>query len=277
MSVERAVETHYSHGALIETIDAALVASGIDRDAVTAADLAPVDEFHIGGRAATVDLAGQLALAPSDRVLDIGSGLGGAARFFADEVGCAVTGIDLTAEYVATARALSERFGLGERNTFEHASALAMPFGDASFDAAYMLHVGMNIEAKNELFAEIARILVPGGRLGIYDVMRTGDGEIVYPVPWAETADTSFLASPGDYRAALASAGLDPREEQNRRDWALGFFRTLRANAAGADGPPPLGIHILMGESAGKKVANMLQCVTDGIIAPVRIIARKPG
>jgi SAM-dependent methyltransferase len=277
MSVERTVEDHYSHGTLIATIEAALAASGIDPDAVTVADLAPVDEFHIGGRAATVDLAGKLALAPSDRALDVGSGLGGASRFFADEFGCAVTGIDLTAEYVATARTLSERVGLGERNTFEHASALAMPFGDASFDAAYMLHVGMNIAAKTELFTETARVLVPGGRLGIYDVMRTGDGEIVYPVPWAETGETSFVASPEDYRAALESASLDLQEEQNRRDWALEFFRTLRAKAAGADGPPPLGIHILMGERAGKKVANMLRCVTAGIIAPVQIIARKPG
>ncbi len=274
MSVEREVEDHYSHGTLIE---AALSASGIDRDALTVGDLAPVDEFHIGGRAATVDLAEQLALAPSDRVLDVGSGLGGAARFFADEVGCAVAGVDLTAEYVVAARSLSGRVGLGERNTFEQASALAMPFDDASFDAAYMLHVGMNIEAKSELFTEIARVLVPGGLLGIYDVMRTGDGELVYPVPWAETGDTSFLARPADYRAALDGAGLDLLEERNRRDWALEFFRTLRASAAGADGPPPLGTHILMGESAGRKVGNMLQCVNDGIIAPVQIIARKPG
>ena len=277
MTVEREVADHYAHGALIEAIEAALAASGIERDAVTVADLAPVDEFHIGGRSATVDLAEQLALAPSDRVLDIGSGLGGAARFFADEVGCTVTGVDLTAEYVAAARTLSGWVGLGERNTFEHASALAMPFGDASFDAAYMLHVGMNIEAKTELFTEIARVLVPGGQLGIYDVMRTGDGEIVYPVPWAETGDTSFLASPGDYRAALGGAGLDLLAERNRRDWALEFFRTLRAKAASADGPPPLGIHIVMGESAGQKVGNMLECVTAGIIAPVQIIARKAG
>ncbi len=277
MAVEREVANYYAHGALIEAIEAALTASGIERDAVTVADLAPVDEFHIGGRPATVDLAGQLALAPSDRVLDVGSGLGGAARFFADEVGCTVTGIDLTAEYVAAARTLSGRVGLGERNAFEHASALAMPFVDASFDAAYMLHVGMNIEAKTELFAEIARVLAPGGRLGIYDIMRTGDGEVVYPVPWAETGDTSFLASPSDYRAALDGAGLELLEERNRRDWALELFRRLRTKAANADGPPPLGIHIVIGESAGQKVANMMQGVTAGIIAPVQMIARKPG
>jgi SAM-dependent methyltransferase len=277
MSVEREVEDHYAHGSLIATIETALQASGIDGDALTAADLAPVDEFHIGGRPATADLANQLKLSPSDRVLDIGSGLGGAARFLADEVGCTVTGIDLTADFVETARTLSARVGLGERNRFEQASALDAPFDDATFDAAYMLHVGMNIEAKADLFAEIARILVPGGTLGIYDVMRTGDGDLAYPVPWAETPDTSFLASAEEYRAALDTAGFDLLTERNRRDWALEFFQNLRAKAASAGGPPPLGIHLVMGETAGEKVANMLKCITAGIIAPVQLIARKPG
>ncbi len=274
MSVEREVSDHYAHGALIAAIEAALAASGIERDAVTVADLAPVDEFHIGGRAATVELARQLGLAPSDRVLDVGSGLGGAARFLAHEVGCTVTGIDLTEEYVATARTLSGWVGLGDRTAFEHASALAMPFADASFDAAYILHVGMNIEAKADLFAEIARVLAPGGRLGVYDVMRIGDGEMSYPVPWAETGKTSFLATPERYKEALGSAGLDLVDERSRRDWAVEFFRGLHAKGAS---PAPLGIHIVMGETAGLKVKNMLDNVTAGIITPVEMIARKPG
>lgn len=276
MTVERDVEDHYAHGALVAAIEAALDASGIARDAVTVADLAPVDEFHIGDRPATIDLADRLALAPSDRVLDVGCGLGGAARFFAHEVGCTVTGIDLTAEYVETAAALSGWVGLAERTAFHHASALAMPFGDASFDAATMLFVGMNIAAKAELFTEIARVLAPGGRLGVYDVMRTGDDALAYPVPWAQTGESSFLATADQYRAAFAAAGLVLEVERNRRDWAIEYFRGLRAKAAGADGPPPLGIHILMGETAGQKVKNMLHNITTGIIAPVQMIARKP-
>ena len=277
MSVEREVSDHYAHGALIQAIEAALAASGIARDAVTVTDLAPVDEFHIGGRAATAALAGQLGLAASDRVLDVGCGLGGAARFLASEYGCTVTGIDLTAEFVETARTLSGWVGLGDRTAFEHGSALAMPFADAAFDAATMLHVGMNIEAKADLFAEIARVLVPGGRLGVYDFLRVAEGEVTYPVPWADSTATNFTAEPEAYHAALDAAGLDLLIERNRRDWALEFYRRLRAGAANADGPPPLGIHIVLGAGAGTKVKNMLQCVTAGILAPVEMIARKPG
>ena len=277
MSVEHEVSKHYDHGGLIKAIEAALARSGIERDAVTIADLAPVDEFHIGGRAATMDLAGPLALNSSDRILDVGCGSGGTARFFADQFGCSITGIDLTAEYVQTACTLSSWVGLSGHNVFERASALAMPFDNASFDVAYMLHVGMNIEAKSELFTEIARVLTAGGRFAVYDVMRTGDGDIIYPVPWATNGETSFLASPGEYRSALADGGLILTEEKNQRDSALEFFRKLRAKAASADGLPPLGTHILMGEGAGQKVSNMLQCISDGIIAPVQIIAKKPG
>ena len=84
-----------------------------------------------------------------------------------------------------------------------------MPFDNASFDVAYMLHVGMNIEVKSELFADIARVLASGGRFAVYDVMRTGDGDIIYPVPWATNGETSFLASPSEYRSALVDAGLN--------------------------------------------------------------------
>ena len=277
MSVEHEVSKHYDHGGLIKAIEAALARSGIERDAVTIADLAPVDEFHIGGRPATMDLARPLALNSSDRVLDVGCGLGGAARFFADHFGCSIMGIDLTAEYVKTACTLSSWVGLSGRNVFERASALAMPFANASFDVAYMLHVGMNIEAKSRLFTEISRVLTSGGRFAVYDVMRTGDGDITYPVPWATYGETSFLATPDEYRSALVEAGLILTEENNQRDRALEFFRKQRAKAASADGLPPLGTHILMGESAGQKVSNMLQCILDGIIAPVQIIAKKPN
>ena len=277
MSVEHEVSNHYDHGGLIKAIEAALARAGIERDAVTIAELAPVDEFHIGGRSATMDLVGPLALNSLDRVLDVGCGRGGAARFFASQIGCSVTGIDLTAEYVETASTLSNWVGLSGRNAFEHASALVMPFGNASFDVAYMLHVGMNIDAKSELFTEISRVLTSGGRLAVYDVMRIGGGDITYPVPWAMNGETSFLASPGEYRSALADAGLVMTEEKNRSDRALEIFRKRHGTVRSAEGFPPLGTHILMGESAGQKISNMLQCVLDGIIAPVQIIAKKLG
>ena len=138
-----------------------------------------------------------------------------------------------------------------------------------------MLHVGMNIEDKATLATEVARVLRPGGAYGIYDVMRTGPGVLTFPLPWAVTADLSAVAEPAQYKTALERAGFAITAERNRRDFALSFFAALRAKTAAAGGPPPLGLHLLMGKTTPEKVQNMIENISAGRIAPVELIARK--
>ncbi|MGA1858973.1 class I SAM-dependent methyltransferase [Azospirillum sp. 11R-A] len=274
MKIEQSVAQHYSHGSLERTILAALAASGKDIEHLTLADLAPVDEFHIGGRQATIEFAEQMGLAPGLNLLYIGSGLGGASRYFASERGCRINGIDLTDEYVRVAEALARRVGLESRVAYRQGSALALPFEAGTFDGAYMLHVGMNIPDKERLFAEIRRVLRPGGVIGIYDVMRQGEGDLTFPLPWASSAGTSFVESADAYRAMLKGAGFAVEKERSRRESAIEFFRRMRAQAAQSGGPPPLGLHILMGDSAQRKAANMSDILERGLIAPTEIIGR---
>jgi SAM-dependent methyltransferase len=270
------VERHYTQGRLIRAITDGLAALGKTPDAVAVDDLSPVDEFHIGGRAATDDLMRQLHLTRDLRVLDVGSGLGGPARFVASRYGCRVTGIDLTEEYVETARTLSRWTKLDALLSFHHGSALKMPFADAEFDRVYMLHVGMNIPDKAALFAEIARVLRSGGTLAVYDVMRVGDGALAFPVPWAATPDISALTTPDAYKVALRASRLEIVSERNRRDFAIEFFHALRARMAEAGGPPPLGLHLVMGGDARLKISNMIAGIEQRVIAPVELIARRP-
>jgi ubiquinone/menaquinone biosynthesis C-methylase UbiE len=275
MALEQSVARHYTHGSLERTILDALAASGKDPDRLAPADLAPVDEFHIGGRQATIDFAAQMEIEPGLHLLDVGSGLGGASRFFAHERGCRVTGIDLTEEYVRAAEALARRVGLADRVSYRHGSALDLPFAPATFDGAYMLHVGMNIEDKAGLFAGVRRVLRPGGFFGVYDVMRDGgEGELSFPVPWAPSPDTSFVENAATYGRLLESTGFAVRKERSRRGFAIEFFRQMRAQAVQGGGPPPLGLHILMGASAPQKAANMMDNLERGLIAPTEIIAR---
>ncbi|MGB8278713.1 MAG: class I SAM-dependent methyltransferase [Methylovirgula sp.] len=275
METEQSIAQHYTHGSLEQAVRDALIASGKDLARLIPADLAPVDEFHIGARQATIDFADQLDLVPGMHLLDIGCGLGGASRYFAEERGCRVSGIDLTPEFVGTAEWLAQQVKLADRVSYRVGSALALPFEAASFDGAYMLHVGMNIEDKARVFAEVRRALKPGGIFGIYDVMReTNDGALSFPVPWASSSDMSFVESAAAYRRILEGAGFAVQKERSRRTFAIEFFRQMRARAAQDGAPPPLGLHIIMGASTPQKVANMIDILERGLVAPTEMICR---
>jgi SAM-dependent methyltransferase len=271
---EDRVARHYGQGDLERRILEALVASGKDPDHLAPEDLTPVDEFHTGGREATAAFAEQAGFTAGQHLLDIGCGIGGASRFFAVERGCRVTGIDLTEDYVRTAEALSRRVGLADRVSYRQASAVALPFGDATFDGAYMIHVGMNIEDKPALFAGVRRVVKPGGTFALFDIMRTADGELSYPVPWSTSRETSFVAGVDEYRRGLEAAGFTIAKERNRRDYAIRFFADAAARAAAAGGPPPLGTHILMRDNAPQKIANAVAKIESGVIAPVELVCR---
>lgn len=275
MLTQQDISTHYTHGELIAAIRAGIEALGKTTDSITLNDLAALDEFHIGGRQASQHFLDQLGLASDKHVLDVGCGLGGAARFAASHYRCRVDGIDLTPEYVETGRAICQWVGLDDRISLHQGSALSLPFAGNAFDCAYMLHVGMNIDNKVKLCSEIARVLRPGAVFGIYDVMKTGEGELTFPVPWATTAQSSAVAEPAQYRSALEASGFALTAELNRRDFALAFFDELQAKTMAAGGPPPLGLHILMGRNAADKIRNMIANISAGLIAPVEMIARK--
>ena len=270
-----AVEAHYTHGALLATIAEGVQRLGKTPDTVTVEDLGPVDEFHIGGRVATKRFLDQLGIVADDHVLDVGCGLGGASRFVAEQYGCRVSGIDLTSEYVKTGEVLCSWVGLGDRITLDQGDATAMPYQDGTFDKAYMMHVGMNIANKRALASELHRVLRPGGRLGIYDVMRVSNAALVFPVPWAATAAESHVLSPDEYKAALEAEGLRVIAEHDRGSFALEFFAALQAGAGSAGSPAPLGLHILMGDTAPEKVRNMIKNVSENCVAPVELIAER--
>ena len=270
---ESAVAEHYSDTDLLVRIFKALEASGANIDHLQPDDLAPVEEFHIGGREATTHALSKLSLSAKSHVLDVGCGIGGAARYLAANVGCRVSGIDLTPEYIDVARTLTDRTGLGDKTTFKVASALAMPFEAETFDAAITFHVAMNIEDRSTLYSEIARVMKPDASLCIYDVMKKSETPLTYPVPWAQSADTSHLTTPAEMLKLLNAAGFEAHDVEDRTNFAVDFFQ--QSLAAIADGPPPLGIHLLMGASAPEKFKNTLNNIQRGCIAPVQMIAMR--
>jgi SAM-dependent methyltransferase len=277
MNNDKKISTHYRHGNLLTAIQAGLEKQGIKPENASVEDLGPVDEFHIGGRAASIHFLDQLKISPSQSILDIGCGLGGSARFAAKTYGAKITGIDLTSEYVEVGQQLCNWVGLSDSIKLQQGSALSLPFEDASFDGAFMMHVGMNIEDKHMLVSEVSRVLKSGAKFGIYDIMKDNEEELIYPVPWATTFETSWVAEPKDYRMILEANGFVVVEENNRHDFAMDFFKKMKAASGAAGGPPPLGLHVLMQQTTAEKIPNVVANLAAGRILPIELIEIKDG
>jgi ubiquinone/menaquinone biosynthesis C-methylase UbiE len=270
MSVEQNVAAYYTRGTLQEKILGILRSSGKNVEQLRAEDIAAVDNFHVGGLEATEALAGAMGLRSGMHLLDVGCGIGGPARYFAEQ-GCRVTGMDLTEEFVRAAESLTRMTELDGNAQFRQGSALAMPFDSAAFDGAYMIHVGMNLEDKATVFREVARVLKPGGRFTIFDIMGNGNGAFEFPVPWAASPATSFVASVDDYRRALEQAGFHIDHQRSRRQFAIEFMQKMAARAAAATGPV-LGVHLLMGEQAPLMLKNVNTAIVSGALDPVELV-----
>lgn len=273
MTLQTEVAAHYGRGELLTRLDAALrrLAKGPDR--LTVDDLAPIDEFHTRGREATVELAAALPAGIDGEVLDIGSGLGGPARYLAAHRGLRVAGIDLTPEYVAIARELARRCGLEGRVRFLEADATKMPFASSSFAAAYTQHAAMNIENKQALYAETARVLQPGAAFVIYDILQGPGGTPAYPTPWSMDGRTSFLVDLPTLEGLLADAGFEVLETRDRTAESAAWFEAMAARAAAQGGPPPVGLHLLFGPVFAEMRDNLILNLRERRVAPTLIRA----
>lgn len=272
--VNETVQAHYTRSGLGGLILAALEAAGKDLDRLTPEDLAPIDEFHIRGRAATLELARTARVDSTKRVLDVGSGIGGTSRCLAREFGCRVTGIDLTEEYCSAAAMLSARIGLAELVDFRQGDATSLPFPDASFDIVWTEHAAMNIPDKPRLYAEMHRVLKPGGTLAIYDILAGPSGPVLFPVPWARTPAASFLVTPDELRSLLDEAGFRIEAWSDTTDAARAWFVAL-AEKIRTEGMPPLGFHVLLGSDFQAMAQNQRRNLEDGRIVLAQVVARK--
>jgi len=278
LSIERSaaesVQRHYTVPALAQRILDALEKAGRDTSRLSVDDLAPIDEFHVRGRQATLELAEAARIQPHHAVLDVGSGIGGPARCLANEFGCRVTGLDLTEEYCRTATVLSERVGLAHLVRFEQGDAVTMPFPDASFDVVWTEHVAMNVADKASLYREMYRVLKRGGTLAIYDVCAGEGGPVHFPVPWARSEDTSFLASPEQLRRLVTAAGFDVTDWRDTTGQAREWFVALSERVE-REGAPRLTWGMLMGDDFPAMARNQRRNLDEGRIALIQLVAQK--
>jgi len=269
------ISSHYSRGDLLDRLKRALATDGVDPAHRSIEALAPYDQFHSRGLEATVEIADRLAIAAGDHILDIGSGIGGPARYFANRFGCAVTGVDLTPEFCAVARELTPALGLAGRVRFEVGNALAMPFPDGSFDGAYSMNVSMNIADKASLYREIHRALKPQAWLLLSEIAKGPAGELDFPTPWAASASTSFLSTPEETRNGLVAAGFDIVHLHSTLEKALAYGARSRAMVERGETPPHRAVQLIHGDIATEAMTNTARGLAESRIRPIEVLARK--
>lgn len=235
--------------------------------------LSQVDEFHVRGPAATAMLIGQIWVGPQDRILDIGSGLGGPARALARSSGAEVVGLDLSAQYTAVATELSRQVGLSDRTRF---LAEAVEDNDGIYDAAWTIHVGMNVADKEAFYHAVLKRLKPGAPFVIYDFVRGPSGEPTYPLPWADGPEESHLSALDSLEIDLRMAGFDVETITDDTPAAAAFMQAGLDRAAEAGAPPPLGLHLVLGHRFPQIAANVLQGLNSGALAVAMIRATRP-
>ena len=267
-----AIGQHYGAGDLANRVLQALENAHGDSQTLNWTELAPIDQFHVRGLAATKEMAEALRPRAGASVLDIGCGLGGSARFLAANYRCHVTGIDANEPFIALARVLTQKAALNV--TFEVMDALNLIFEDNSFDFAWMQHVAMNIRDRAVLYANMHRVLKPGGRIAIYDITSGDKGPLLFPVPWARTQEISFLLTEEEMGAALRAAGFAVISSKNQTALGIEWFEEQQARSKPQS---VLGLELVMGPDFSAMAANLARNLKEGRAELVRVIAEKPG
>lgn len=258
MTTPAGVAAHYGRRDLLERLREAVAAAGLSWEHLSPEELAPLDQLHTRGRDATLELARLAGVTAGQTVLDVGGGLGGPARTLAAAVGCQVTVVDLTPELCDAGEELTRRTGLSDQVRFQVGDALALPFPDRAFDLVWTEHSSMNIPDKPRLYAEIRRVIRPGGRLALHEITGGPGGPVTFPLPWASRAELSFLLPEPELRARIRESGLHERFWQDLTAPSLAWVESrLAAAAARPDGAPLFGLQVLLGPGTAAAVSNL--------------------
>jgi SAM-dependent methyltransferase len=275
MTNAKTIADHWGRNDVYALIVSALAKMSKSLDGLTVEDLAPVDHFHARGFPATVELADRLPIEAGQHIVDIGCGLGGPARYLAKRFQCKVSGIDITEPYVEAANKLTTLLRMEGQVTIEHGDGQRLPYADALFDGAYTLHVTMNVADRPRFFAEAYRVLKRGTFFALTDQGLGPKGNPHYPLPWSADGSGAYLVTPSETRALLEAAGFeDIVVEDTGAQYVAGYKAVIERAEKGP--LPPLGTHILMGETALQKTRNAARNIEEGRTHPIQLICRKP-
>lgn len=275
MANEKTIADHWGTGDTYALIIAALAKMSKSTDALTMEDLAPVDHYHARGLTATIELADRLPIEADQHIVDIGCGLGGPARYIAKRFQCKVSGVDITKPFVEAANKLTALLHMEDQVKIELGDGQRLPYADALFDGGYTQHVTMNVADRPRFFAEAYRVLKPGAFFALTEHGLGPKGDAYYPLPWSEDGSGAYLVTPSQTRVLLEAAGFEDILIEETGPQYVAAYKTVMEKAE-TSVLPPLGIHILMGNTAQQKTQNSARNIKEGRTCPIQVVCRKP-
>ena len=288
--MEEKIAEHYfpDYGAgrrkvLGDKIVSALQQAGKDMENLELKDLSTIDQLHTGGHLATIELMKNSGLKPDDKILDAGCGIGGSSRLIAKEFKLKVTGIDIVDEFIVTAQILT---GLTDKKNkfkdlleFNQGTIMQLPGQDCMYDAVLSQHTLMNIQEKDLVFNEFARVLKPKAKLLLYEIVKKKDLGIKpfeFPVPWAASHDISFLITWESLLEKCQKAGFELVYYSDKTDQAEIWWATVKEiTKKFSDNPRPLGPHIIFGENGKHFGRTMTSNLENNHISLVEAVLKK--
>lgn len=271
------IQRHYTHGNLFNTIIQKLIELGYDLEQLSHLDLTPIDQLHSAGIESTQLIFQHSNFKQGQNIIDIGCGLGGPARYVANNFNVNVTGIDLTTEFIDVGNKLSKKVNLDELVNLILGDAQSLPeIEDKTYHHAYTMHAGMNIKNKLKCYKEAHRLLKNNGTLMIFDItLAKQNTRLNFPLPWADEQSYSFLETIEKYQTNLNSVGFKIVNEIDLTDFILSYWKDIHQKTLAFTQFPKLSMNLIVKDRIKEKLDNIYNHLISQDLKINYILAQK--
>jgi ubiquinone/menaquinone biosynthesis C-methylase UbiE len=268
------IENFWTRGDLYSRINQAMSDSGLNNKKLEIEDLFPIDQYHARGIGATKDLGKRMPITKNQKILDVGCGLGGPARYYAKEFKCHITGVDITPSFIEIGNNFNRLTSMSTMVDLYVGNGEKLEFEDEIFDGAYSQHVTMNISDRMKFFSEIYRVLKKGSFFAFTEHGLGPEGDPIFPLPWADNQEMSFLLPLENTNAILKEIGFQNIKIIETGDKYIAGYEKLIQKQPKSE-KPTLGIHVIGGSSMHERSINSMRSIKENRTLPFEIVCEK--
>jgi len=268
------IENFWTRGDLYSRINQAMSDSGLNNKKLEIEDLFPIDQYHARGIGATKDLGKRMPITKNQKILDVGCGLGGPARYYAKEFKCHITGVDITPSFIEIGNNFNRLTSMSTMVDLYVGNGEKLEFEDEVFDGAYSQHVTMNISDRMKFFSEIYRVLKKGSFFAFTEHGLGPECDPIFPLPWADNQEMSFLLPLENTNAILKEIGFQKIKIIETGDKYIAGYEKLIQKQPKSE-KPTLGIHVIGGSSMHERSINSMRSIKENRTLPFEIVCEK--